>query len=229
MASWMVHLRVADALLSDAGDLEEAAFVVGNIAPDSGVPSPDWTYYTPDGKTSHFKREAENGELVIDLARFQEEYLTPERVRSYDRRQYSFYLGYWVHLFTDILWAERIAKPCKDKYREGKGLTREMTPEEKQEMVWAIKADWYDLDFLYLQKHPDFRAFHIYEGAKGFQNDFLDIFARDAFENRRVYITGFYREGRQNLDREYPYLTEEEANRFVAEAAETVGRAMREL
>lgn len=36
MASWMVHLRIADRLLSEFPDLEETEFVVGNIAPDSG-------------------------------------------------------------------------------------------------------------------------------------------------------------------------------------------------
>ena len=42
MASWMVHLRIADCLLdrlSETGKIDDTAFVVGNIAPDSGVPN----------------------------------------------------------------------------------------------------------------------------------------------------------------------------------------------
>lgn len=42
MASWMVHLRIADKLLGRISDLDESAFVLGNIAPDSGVPNEDW-------------------------------------------------------------------------------------------------------------------------------------------------------------------------------------------
>ena len=39
------------------------------------------------------------------------------------------------------------------------------------QFVWKNKEDWYDLDFRYLEEHPDFRAFRIYEQFKGFKND----------------------------------------------------------
>lgn len=35
MASWMIHLRVADLLTDRIPGLDKTAFVVGNIAPDS--------------------------------------------------------------------------------------------------------------------------------------------------------------------------------------------------
>ena len=47
MASWMVHLRIADELLKHLDNVDETAFVMGNIAPDSGVPSEDWKEYHP--------------------------------------------------------------------------------------------------------------------------------------------------------------------------------------
>jgi hypothetical protein len=48
MASWMAHLRVADKLLDDIGDLSQTHFIVGNIAPDSGEPvNGDWNVFTP--------------------------------------------------------------------------------------------------------------------------------------------------------------------------------------
>ena len=61
MASWMVHLRVADLLLSRLEGITETEFIVGNIAPDSGVPNENWTAYTPSTKLSHFKSYLENG------------------------------------------------------------------------------------------------------------------------------------------------------------------------
>ena len=64
MASWMIHFRVAQAML-DRGALGEdperalsEAFVMGNIAPDSGVPTPEGGY-SPDKNTSHFMRRFE--------------------------------------------------------------------------------------------------------------------------------------------------------------------------
>ena len=55
MASWMVHLRIADELLRHLDNIDETSFVMGNIAPDSGVPSEDWTEYHPPKELTHFR------------------------------------------------------------------------------------------------------------------------------------------------------------------------------
>ena len=53
MASWIVHLRIADQLLDRIPDLRSTEFVVGNIAPDSGIPNADWSAYTPSLSLIH--------------------------------------------------------------------------------------------------------------------------------------------------------------------------------
>lgn len=55
MASWMVHLRIADKLMDLISNLSYTEFVIGNIAPDSGVPNEDWSIFTPSTEISHFK------------------------------------------------------------------------------------------------------------------------------------------------------------------------------
>jgi hypothetical protein len=46
----------------------------------------------------------------------------------------------------------------------------------------------------------------------------MDIFAKDAFENRREYICGYYRsDNHGDLHRNYQYLTKERSDRFVDE------------
>ena len=59
MASWMVHLRIADILLDRIEGLDMNAFVLGNIAPDSGVPNEDWSVFTPPGNVTHFRTRPE--------------------------------------------------------------------------------------------------------------------------------------------------------------------------
>ena len=59
------------------------------------------------------------------------------------------------------------------------------------EAIWTFKKDWYDLDHLFIRNHPDFQPFLEYENAVGFQNCFMEEFAGDAFDRRRIYITGF--------------------------------------
>ncbi len=185
MASWMVHLRIADILLDKFEDLEKTDFIMGNIAPDSGVPSEDWSYYVPSSKVSHFRDESKKIQLQPYLDRYFEKAVR----KNYNTRQFSFYLE---------------------------------ALQDRNALVWKIKADWYDLDFLFLSRQPHFRAFEIYKNAVGFRNTYMDIFAPDAFDNRREYITGFYDKKRENPDRNYPYLTEHRMDRFVTEASEAV-------
>ena len=60
MASWMIHLRIADLMLNELKDIDEAAFVMGNIAPDSGVPNEDWTNNHPPKNVSHYKTKPDD-------------------------------------------------------------------------------------------------------------------------------------------------------------------------
>lgn len=218
MASWMVHLRIADLLMREFNNVEKTEFVVGNIAPDSGIPSEDWSYYTPSKNISHFWDETKH----IKLKSYVQKYYTQEKRQKHSKKEESFYLGYLTHLMTDMLWVEKIVVPCDLLHQKEK-------EEDRVKYTWDVKADWYDLDFVYLSKNPDFNAFQIYKNAVGFQNTYMDIFAEDAFDNRREYITGFYGEKRENLEREYPYLNEETMDKFVEEAAETVAQWVREM
>jgi len=56
----------------------------------------------------------------------------------------------------------------------------------------------------------------------------MDFFSDDAFENRRKYITNFYSSERDNLEREYTYLKEEEMDRFVDESVKKISQILKE-
>lgn len=215
MASWMVHLRVADKLLSRLDNIDETAFVIGNIAPDSGVPNSDWSEFHPPKTVSHFYKKNEDG-IYVDIGVFCERYFSPDVIKTYNKREFSFFLGYYVHLLTDMRWITDIAGALKKDYPEE-------YENDNNSLIWKAKGDWYDLDFLYLRQHPDFRAFAIYENAVGFENEFMDIFSSDAFDNRRQYICGFYRgDGHGDLYRKYKYLTQKQADDFVAETSKLI-------
>ena len=207
MASWMVHLRIADKLLSSNSFLKAKEFIVGNIAPDSGVPNEDWSKFSPPTKISHFKIPREDGKLIISVNKYKEKYFTSDLLDTYTPEQYSFYVGYLTHLLTDILWIERVFNPTATK-----------DPNYSADPSFAVsewKKDWYDLDFLYLYEHPDFKAFATYLSAEGFENTFMEEFSIEAFDNRRAYICEFYSEDRKGLYREYPYLTATQMDDFV--------------
>lgn len=217
MASWMVHLRIADRLLDAMPGLSPVEFIVGNVAPDSGVPNADWSQFSPSTTVSHFKA---GGEKACP-ERFAAKYFTPAQQKTYDSAQYSFYLGYLVHLITDVLWVRDIYDPSKIRFSE----ERARDPEG---FIWKLKEDWYDLDYKYLRDHPGFRAFRVYLGAVGFVNSYMEEFAPDAFDNRRQYITGFYLQENDHLDREYPYLTEAEMDAFVENSVREIPSLLKE-
>jgi hypothetical protein len=189
------------------------------MAPDSGIPNEDWSIFTPSGDVSHFKTTDANGFKDIHLNEYMERFFTKEQRKQYNCKQRSFYLGYLTHLLTDMMWTNRIAKPCIEKCKD-------LYEKDRTECIRVLKKDWYDLDFLYIKKNPDFRAFSIYRNAVGFQNEYMDFFSIDAFDNRREYITGFYTQGRDHVEREYSYLTEDEVLRFVDESASKIARML---
>jgi len=223
MASWMIHLRIADKLLDRLANIEITEFIMGNIAPDSGVPNEDWSVFTPSGDISHFKEESLDGWKNINIDKFINEHFTIEQIKRYTNQEFSFFLGYYTHLLTDIEWVKQICKPSEEKFAS---LCNEIG---RVNFIWTLKKDWYDLDFLYLKKNPEFRAFILYEQAKDFRNTFMDIFAEDAFENRRQYITGFYLEGRDDLEREYPYLNEQQTEQFVNITVEIIEKQIKKV
>lgn len=214
MASWIVHLRIADRLLDRIPRLEKTEFVVGNIAPDSGIPNEDWSAYTPSSVISHFKPN-DAVPKTIQISLFTARHFSEEQRAGYSPAEFSFFLGYLVHLLTDQLWSSQVAGALQNRFPE-------RWTADKRALIREAKEDWYDLDFLYLKKHPAFRSFVIYENAVGFQNTFMDIFSSNAFDNRRAYIVSFYRQENDRLDREYPYLTEEQMNLFVQDAADQI-------
>ena len=220
MASWMVHLRIADKLLGRFKKLDETAFVMGNIAPDSGVPNSDWTKFQPPKDVSHFNEKPKNTKFnqnkTINIEKFCSQHFNDQLIKGYSQKEYSFFLGYYVHLLTDIEWANNVYESLLKAHPKE-------AAEDTYKLVWAAKGDWYDLDFLYLEQHPDFRAFSLYENAVNFENEFLDSFSKDAFENRRQYISKFYRsDNHGNLHRDYKYLKPEQAEEFVNNTAEKI-------
>ena len=117
MASWMIHLRIADKLLTLLHGIDETAFVMGNIAPDSGVPNADWSEFYPPKTVTHFYKKTESGK-VMDVASFCKSYFNENLIRSYSVKEYSFFLGYYFHLLTDVRWAEVTHSVLKKEHPE---------------------------------------------------------------------------------------------------------------
>lgn len=93
MASWVIHLRVAEQLWNRIQLEDRIAFVMGNIAPDSGIPNSDASGFVPSSEISHFRIIDKNGLKDVHEEQFIAQFFTEKQRRSYRsfiRRKNSF-------------------------------------------------------------------------------------------------------------------------------------------
>ena len=75
MASWILHLRIAEAVSASWPTLPPGLLSIGSIAPDSGVPDEKWMRYSPPPEVTHFYR-GKTEEYRINDVSFYRDYLS---------------------------------------------------------------------------------------------------------------------------------------------------------
>lgn len=204
MAPWMVHFRIAENLLKMGLLVSEKEFLVGNIGPDCGLPDKETGEFYPPKQVTHFK-----GGNKINPCLFLEQYLMKDKI-DFTNPQFSFYLGYYLHLVTDVEWSHLNREKKKEPiYQEILG-----TPECGR----ILKRDWYGGDFVYLKENRDNIFRSVFQHIKSFP-DYLDIFPEKQVAKQINRITEFYLGDSYAfaLDPTYKfkYLTPEEVTQFV--------------
>jgi hypothetical protein len=215
VATWIAHLRIAENLLEKGYDLQPEPFVVGIIGPDSGVPNEDWSNFTPPKSITHCEGE----DKKIDAKGFWNKYINNAANES--REAFSFKIGYFVHLLTDIEWS-KFYEQKKNEVLYKEGLDKD------PDFIWTIKHDWYGLDYLYLEKHPQC-IFHTLFNNITKVPDYLDYFPQGAFERQVKYITEFYLGENNETKANFIYLTEEEMDKFIDNSAEFIDTLLRQM
>lgn len=214
MGTWICHLRVAEGLLDrlaerrDAPHLDETAFILGSLAPDSGLPNADWTEFDPPKTVTHFLEKGEGEDAVRDL-RFYRRYLQGMDPGE-DSFRFSFSLAYHFHLVCDALWSRRIGTTTKQEHSV---LIAELGIPGAFE---KIKGDWYGLDQRYVRDHPESSFWQVLLPAPN-PPALLDFVPVAALSTNLDYIRRFYGTPDPGwvLDRAYPYLNESSMTRFV--------------
>ena len=180
MATWIVHLRVCDKYIKRGliPDEYKEVFVLGSVAPDCGygakdsygdfVPPPEVTHWAPGGI-----------KLYCEYWKFLDAYLK-DRERNSD---YYFYLGYYIHLITDIMWSTMMYLPTTITYAE--------EYEKNPDYLKVIKVDWYDLDFKFLRDNPDFEPYRILKENKGCK-DYLPYYEPGQLTKQIKFIADYY-------------------------------------
>lgn len=209
MATWIVHLRIADQFLKRNIIPYKKQFILGSVAPDCGYgvkdsygdfdPPPEVTHWAPGGV-----------KLYCEYWKFLDKYLAGRE----NDADYYFYLGYYVHLITDIMWSTMIYLPTEIKYRDEYA--------QNPDFLRIIKQDWYDLDFKFLRDNPGFYPYEVIRNA-GTVKDYLPYYEPGQLTTQIAFIGDYYTDAAgRALDREYPYLNEKTMSNFISCASELI-------
>lgn len=211
MATWIVHLRIADIFIKSNTVPNEfkREFILGSISPDCGygkkdscgefMPPPEVTHWAPGGIKVH-----------CEYKKFFSEYL----MRKERNSDYYFYLGYYVHLITDIIWSATIYLPTQTEYAD--------EYKKDPEFLKIIKKDWYDLDFKFLFSNPEFEPYKILKNNSTVK-DYLPYYEPHQLTVQTKFIADYYSAmPEHDIDREYTYLDEHKMSSFIECATEII-------
>ncbi|WP_130807910.1 zinc dependent phospholipase C family protein [Senegalia massiliensis] len=198
MATWGSHIRIAEKLLDLGFDLDEKAFLIGNLGPDCNQANEDWSEFEPPKKITHWFNE--NGK--IDSEKFYDSYL---RQDYKNKEKESFLIGYYAHLLSDIEWSKMLQNQNSNIYDK-------LKTDEK--FIWKVKKDWYDLDHMYFKNNKESIFYRILKYVDVFP-EYLEFFPENSIITKIKYIVNFYEDFEGDLDREYNYLTKKEMDSYI--------------
>lgn len=207
MASWMVHLRIAD-ILADELNVDLTEFIVGNLAPDSGKILNDGTY-SPPSEVTHWKTNRDNH--LINPDAFYKVYSV-----SFRNNAKAFYLGYYSHLITDFYWHEFIVELC-----ETNGWQRH--DNKFRHLIYSWN---YNVDMIFFRQNPKMRAFNVLMNINEFENIYLHYFSKDAMIDKMKDICNVYNNDFKP-EHESKYITTETIDLFISNTVEIIRSKIR--
>ncbi len=216
MATWVMHLRVAEKLMACPQlseffkDIDEKGFFVGAIAPDSGRMVGNFTYI-PDKDTSHWKREEVSYEQRFLDNR---EFYTTYYLKETDSFKKSLFLGYYIHILTDTIYVRDIIHPYIKQ--QGKPFWRAN--------IENIRKGWYEIDFRFVESNPSYRPLKLLKEVEPFDNSFIDYFEPWDIYNRVQNAVELYENSVSNKDCVFYTHTDIEAEALIDRMVEEISQ-----
>ncbi|MBO5869801.1 MAG: zinc dependent phospholipase C family protein [Clostridia bacterium] len=208
MATWVVHLRIGEKILKSLDNIDETAYYVGTLAPDSGRMVDAFTYMPPKD-VSHWKREGVTFEQrFLDNAEFYKKYIENET----DKFKKSLFIGYYVHILTDTLFVREVIHPYINK--NGRPVWREN--------IGKIRAGWYELDYRFVKANKDFKPLQIINSVEKFDNVYFDYFTKDDITERVQYASKLYANCKTDDDIEFLTVTPDGLEKFIEMATNCI-------
>lgn len=208
MPSWANHFRIADKLLPQIQNINADYFIIGNIAPDCGIPDSKHGVYNPPTGATHFTKDY----LYSKKTDCNYNYIYNTYIKNEsNRNKKSFFIGYYVHLFTDCYYANRLFMPIEKKFGDFRN---------NEKLRKTVAAQRNNIDFSYFKNNVS-DAFERFKSYDGFNEDYPDWYRNNEISRQMKNIVDFYAKN-EPIAMEYTYITPEMMNDFVRKAAQKV-------
>ena len=203
MPSWTNHFRIADKLLPHLQKLDTEYFIIGNIAPDCGIPDKERGVYIPPTGETHFTKDYYYSKKTdCDYHHIYNAYIKNET----DIKKKSFFIGYYAHLFADCYYAEKLFLPIEKAY----GDLKENEPLRK-----AVAEEKNNIDFLFFSENTS-PSFELFKGYGEWNEAYPEWYKNNEIARQMKIIVKYYAENTPK-DMEYHYLSPQIMNDFVQE------------
>ncbi len=153
MATWLTHIRVAEIVVNKKLHVKDAPlFFVGSIAPDNGL----------GADISHQCVNADKA--TCDIKRFYRDYILNKASDDLD-----FYIGYYVHLYTDLIWQRHKILPLIKQNKD----------------IKKIKQIWRSVDVKFLSENNGYYPITLISQANNLEKNWFDYYDIHAVKNLR--------------------------------------------
>lgn len=235
MATWITHLMIADAILKHEPGLNRKGFCVGNIAPDCNVENEDWSTFTPSREVTHWMTGTRKA--LSDCDAFCEAYVYPRQNGGVSQEEYSFMVGYYVHLLTDAAFQLFIRDPDRiravwkrihaDPIWSEDAAGREETWDEAKRLI-PREIRMHEIESMeaeYLHKNPNSGYLTEILPLKSFPN-YLDYMPEGCYV-RKIGVMGTHPIPDENL-RHPVSISREELEKFRTDTVQLILRMLEE-
>ncbi|MCM1114176.1 MAG: zinc dependent phospholipase C family protein [Clostridium sp.] len=212
MAFWSVHFLISDWFIKRLDNLDVEYFVIGNIAPDCS-PACNGGYYPPS-EVTHVTHNG-NNKSNCDYQFIYDNYIANAR----ENKARSFWIGYYVHLFTDVLWSRQLyyAKKAEQK-----------TAEQEKYFKKKIREEWSNFDQILIREKPS-ESFEIFKQLPGFDEAYPDFYKDNEIARQQYNIIHHRYCGEKPAAMEYEFTDAEEIYAFIKTAPEIIYKRLMEI
>jgi hypothetical protein len=158
MATWLTHLRVSERLIDKIKVSDNSLFFAGSIAPDTDI-LPDISHWCNNGDKT-----------TCDVSSFYCKYISNHATSG----DFDFYLGYYVHLLTDVMWQ-------KQKITSLKMLDKDT--------IRNVKESWRSVDYSFLSNQKEYYPIIAMRDTTKYEKQWFDYYTLSQVKELVEYIT----------------------------------------